>query len=418
MRYLILPFIILIISFSPKLVTAEEMIKVKLVQHIGETKKIKLHIKGDYSTLDPTLKLKEGINYQLSLKKGEFILAGNGEKYSLHEPFILIPKRYNHTQYISINNRQYLGAVEFRKEKNQFIRPGNQLPMEDYLKGVVPFEVYPSWGIETLKAQALAARTYAFANLDKEIDDTIKYQVYGGFSWNEKTTEAVEETSGEVITSQNRLIDAFYSASNGGMTENNTNVWGGNAKSYLPIKRDPYDPTHPWEFSIHQTQIKLDEINWDQPDWWDKLSEIDSSIINNMKTWLKKNGYPGEIKIVEIPYFKLSEKLLESKRAVMGSIKIEFLHRLLDGTIVYDHLTLNDVPLNNIRPLIGGNHFKSYYIESLVKDGEGHYTMKGKGFGHGVGMSQWGAHYMGKAGKNYKDIIQFYYPGTKIKKIN
>jgi SpoIID/LytB domain protein len=89
------------------------------------------------------------------------------------------------------------------------------------------------------------------------------------------------------------------------------------------------------------------------------------------------------------------------------------LHRLIDGTILFEQLDLNDVKLNKIRPMIGGNLFKSYLIDSLEYDGD-MYTMKGKGFGHGVGMSQWGASIMGDSGKTYEEILQFYYPGTAI----
>lgn len=394
-------------------VSAEEMIKVRLVNDIGETNHLQIKLKGDYLTLDPTLTVKENVNYRVNVKKRSLIIEGNDEQQKLIGSLFLIPERYDEKHIIFINNKPYLGAIEIKIENNEYIRPINQLPVEDYLKGVVPFEVFPTWGLETLKAQALAARTYAYAHINEEIDDTILFQVYGGFSWDQNTTKAVEDTNGEVITFQNHLIDAFYSASNGGITENNAHVWGGNAMPYFPIKKDPYDPTHPWKFTLHKTQVDLNEIDWDNPNWWQEAVEKDEEIALSMKNWLQKNGYPGEIKILSIPRLELSKQHFISNRSNYGSIKVEFLHKLLDGTILYEQLTLDDVKLNKIRPMIGGNHFKSYYIDSFENDGD-IYTMKGKGFGHGVGMSQWGANSMGEIGKTYQEILQFYYPGTTI----
>ncbi|MDC3414023.1 SpoIID/LytB domain-containing protein [Aquibacillus sp. 3ASR75-11] len=412
MRYLLL-FVFVVSFLFPVTLEAEEMVSVKLMNHIGDTSDLNIQLKGDYVTLDPTFSLKKGGNYTLSVKKGKFILEGDGNKQKIQAPFILIPKSYDKEHNIYINERPYLGAVEFRIEEEKYVRPVNQLPLEDYLKGVVPFEVFPSWGIETLKAQALAARTYAVSHINKEIKDTIQDQVYEGYSWSDKATIAVEETSGEVITFQNKLINAFYSASNGGYTENNAHVWGGKAMSYFPIKKDPHDPVNPWRFTLHQTQVSMDDINWDHPNWWGEIKEKDEEITTSMKKSLYRKGYMGDIKILSIPRFELSKEQLESKRSVKGSITIEFLQRLPEGTVLFQQLALDDVKLDRIRPMIGGNRFKSYLIESLEMNDE-LYTMKGKGYGHGVGMSQWGAHFMGEKGKTYEEILQFYYPGTTI----
>jgi stage II sporulation protein D len=414
MRYFCL-FLILLLSclLLPIKSEAEDMVTVKLVNYIGETGNLDIYLNGDYFTLDPTLSFKKGVTYRLIVNNGSLILEGKGEKHKIGGSLFLIPEAYDHKHSIYVNSRPYLGVMEFEIEEEQFIRPINQLPLEDYLKGVVPFEVFPSWGLETLKAQTLAARTYAYSHVNDEIDDTIQFQVYGGFTWDKNTTKAVEETSNEVITYHNHLIDAFYSASNGGVTENNAHVWGGKAMSYFPIKKDPYDPTHPWEFTLYETQIALNEINWDDQNWWDEVKEKDEEITLSMKKWLQKNGYPGDIKILSIPYFELSKKQFDSKRSDRGSFKVEFLHRLIDGTILFEQLSFDDEKLNKIRPMIGGNQFKSYLIDSLESNGSC-YTMKGKGYGHGVGMSQWGANIMGESGKSYKEILQFYYPGTKI----
>ncbi len=413
MRTLLSLFILTAFGFASQLVSAEELVSVRLVNYVGDAKELDLYLTGNFLSTDPTIRLDEGVKYHLTSHKDSLLLEGNGAIQEFKTPFILYPDQYDTHHVIRINRRPYLGAIEFRLEEVGPIRPVNHIPLEDYLKGVVPYEVFPTWEVETLKAQALAARTYAAAHVKKEIDDTISYQVYGGYTWYPQTTKAVEETRGEVITYRNRLIEAFYSASNGGMTESNAHVWGGNSISYYPIKRDPFDPVHPWELQLDQVQISIEHIDWNHPDWWERIVEKNKEITATMKKWLYRKGYVGDLKILSVPRFELAEHRYTSQRATKGSIEIEFLRRLLDGTVLFETVSLSDVPLSHIRPLLGGNRFKSYLIDSLTLD-KGTYSMKGKGYGHGVGMSQWGAHYMGLQGKTYREILQFYFPGTQI----
>jgi stage II sporulation protein D len=418
MRYITFLLTIIGILFSPTLTSAEPMVSVKLVNYVGNTDELNIKVKGDFFSLDPTLKLLEGVNYTISVEKGELYIKQKGKKkQKISGGLVLVPQDYDLEHNIFINERPYLGAMEFVIEGKDSIRPINQLPLEDYLKGVVPFEVFSSWGIETLKAQTLAARTYAVSKLGQIIDDTISYQVYGGYEWDVNTTKAVEETKGEVITYNNRLIETFYSASNGGITENNANVWGGQPMQYFPIKDDPFDPTHPWEFSINQTQIEYTQIDFTNPKWWEETKETDPELSSTIKKWLNRNGYPGEIKLLSIPVFELNGDKLASQRSVTGSITVTFMRRILDGLILFEQAELKEVNLNRIRPMIGGTIFKSYLIDSLDLVNKV-YTMKGRGYGHGVGMSQWGAHFMGEQGKNYQEIIGFYYPGTTIMDIS
>ncbi|WP_235848497.1 SpoIID/LytB domain-containing protein [Litchfieldia alkalitelluris] len=392
------------------------MVKVKLVKDLGETNEITFKIHGEYLTLDESISIKEGEEYRLVLKRGIFYLKSKHEEQQINGSFQLIPNVYDTEHYITINDKPYLGVVEFLQEKNSYIRPVNQLPLEDYLKGVVPFEVFPAWSLESLKAQALAARTYAFIQMNQDMDDTIKYQVYGGFSWDKKTTQAVEETKGEIITFENKPIPAFYSASNGGITESNANVWGGDPKVYYPVKIDPFDPVQPWEFMLHRNQLQIEGIDWDHPTAWDDLVEMDDRIAGTMKSYLKKNGYLGEIKIVGITHLAIDEDTNASGRTKKGSVTVEFFHRLFDGTIMLEQFKLEDVNINKIRPMIGGDIFRSYLVDSL-EEKDDFYIMKGRGYGHGVGMSQWGASVMGERGKSYKAILQHYFPETEIMEI-
>lgn len=116
----------------------------------------------------------------------------------------------------------------------------NVLPMEDYLKGVVPSEIVPSWRMDAIKAQAVAARTYAtyhrngYRSSGYDVTDDTRTQVYRGFSAETAATNrAVSETAGEVVTYAGKPIDALFHSSGGGFTENSENVWG----SVIPYLR-------------------------------------------------------------------------------------------------------------------------------------------------------------------------------------
>ncbi|MCU9613803.1 SpoIID/LytB domain-containing protein [Caldibacillus lycopersici] len=409
-------FTFLSLTFANE-VFADEMISVRLKNYIGNTSKISFHFRSDYLTLDPTVTLKDGVDYTLTLKNGKLFLQFGKTITEVAEPFILYPADYDEEHLLFLEDRPYLGAIEFHIEDGKYIRPINQLLLEDYLMGVVPFEVYPSWGLEALKAQTLAARTYTVTHQSSNLDDTTHYQVYGGYNTFEKTKQAVKETNGEIITFKGKPINAYYSASNGGMTESNRNVWGGKQSSYFPIKQDPYDPVILWDFSLKKTQIDLDEINWSKSNWWEELQEKDVEITSTMKNWLNQHGYPGDIKILSIPTFVIAKDKNEAQRSLEGSIEITLIRKVMDDFIFFEKVSFHHVPLKKIRPLIGASYFKSYLISSFENEPSA-YNISGKGNGHGVGMSQWGANVMAEAGKTYKEIIDHYYPGTEVKLIN
>lgn len=402
----------LFLSFTA-IVSAEEMISVRLKNYIGNTSKISFRLQGDYLNFDPAIKLSEGNEYTLSIKKGKMILQKGKFKTEIHQPFILYPYSYDEKHLVYINGRPYMGAIEFHIEEDNNIRPVNQLLLEDYLMGVVPFEVFPDWNIEALKAQTLAARTYTITHLNSKLDDTTHYQVYGGYNQFAKTKRAVMETKGEIITFNDKPINAFYSASNGGMTESDQHVWGGEPSPYFPIKQDPYDPIQPWNFTLNKEQVIWNDIEWNDSNWWGKLKEKDEVITSSIKNWLNGNGYEGDIKILSFPLFVIDKIKNESNRSMKGSIEIEFMRRLIDGTILFEKVSLHNVELKRIRPMIGGSSFKSYLVASIEASPTS-YKVSGMGHGHGVGMSQWGANEMAEKGKNYKEIVEHYYPGTQV----
>ena len=269
--------------------------------------------------------------------------------------------------YVDKIKRNYGGAISFRVN-NKKLDIVNRVDMDEYLKGVLPKEMSPSFPMESLKAQALCSRSFAINNYNKfikngyNLDDTTRSQVYYGKDVEEKTTnKAVEETVGQVIKYDGKVAETIFCASSGGYTVASSEAWGGNSVPYLISKEDPYS-VHPWKYELKNSDLK--KLNLSDV-FSVSLDYNNSNRVNNLTFSTSK----GDVKI-----------------------KATDFRQKIGNTIIKS--TLFDVNV------IGNKVFVS-----------------GKGYGHGVGMSQYGAVEMAKKGSNYKDIIEFYFPGTNIEKI-
>lgn len=169
--------------------------------------------------------------YVLVPYKNQIAVKSGGHFYSLGTDSIVL--RPDSKGYVSTKGKWYHGKLMV-KVINGNLTVINDIDLENYIKGVVPSEMPPSWEYEALKAQAIAARSFALANLGKQakngydLKDNTEDQAYGGASVEtNKTNKAVEETYGLVLTYDMKIISAYYSASAGGMTS--ASVWGGSA---------------------------------------------------------------------------------------------------------------------------------------------------------------------------------------------
>jgi stage II sporulation protein D len=341
-------------------------VAVKLKNYLGNQKDVSLQITGEYLINgEVTGSLTAGNNYYVRMENGSIKLYnGSSLLKSFGTSFSITPKVYGTTNYVTINNRKYLGSVDFTIENSQYIRPINRLPLEDYLKGVVPYEMPAYWEVQALKAQAVAARTYAMARISQTIDDTISYQVYGGYIWNSSSytnsTKAVEETSGQVLTYNNSLISAVYSSSNGGHIESNSNYWGTTQVAYLGAKLDPYDPKSSWSFTVEKNLLNTSTLDLVNPNtWWTTVSEntADRTVINNIKGYINRTYYPNaEIKLVSIPKVEALNKN-SSGKSTAGSVVIDFYVKNADGT--YSRNEGSSLPENYSRQLEGANRYET-----------------------------------------------------------
>ena len=286
-------------------------------------------------------------------------------------PFFVI-KTFTKTDNINI---KYISSktIKVKNETNGEIK---EIPFEKYIIGVVSGEMPASYEIEALKAQAVAARSYALYHMtgkEYDVTNTTSSQVYLEEKdlkekWKEdydknikKIEKAIKETKGEYLTYKGEKVDAMFFAVSTGKTENSEEVF----VSKLPYLR-----------SVSST--------------WDEKSPVFNSVV----TLSLKDFYNN----LNLPY--------------QENLKIEVLEKTSTGRI--RKIKINDNEING-RELQTKLKLKSNYFEIIKK--ENNITIKTKGYGHGVGMSQFGANEMAKEGSDYKKILKHYYEGTEITKI-
>ena len=168
--------------------------------------------------------------YEIIPYKNTMAIALKGKFYQIYSDYVVLKAPLG--GFVSAKGKWYRGLL-IVQNKNKKLTVINDLDLEDYLKGVVPSEMPSGWELEALKAQAIAARSYALANLGKraslgfDLKDTPEDQAYGGASAETtKTNEAVESTTGLVLTYNMKVVPAYYSASAGGQTINASAAWG------------------------------------------------------------------------------------------------------------------------------------------------------------------------------------------------
>lgn len=329
----------------------------------------------------------------------------------------------------------YRGSLEVRLSPQPGqLRLINEVSLEDYLKGVVPSEMPASFELEALKAQAVAARCYALANLGKhgadgaDLCDSNHCQVYLGASGEApQASRAVDETAGLVATYQQQIIRAVYSSTAGGYTENNENVWGswgdggpaGDAIPYLRGVPDdafvrPLDHETPARAFLRSDVGSFDAgspyFRWTFQWTRQQLESILNAQLAACSAADREAvtpAFPPDATVGTL----LSLRVL--RRGVSGkalALEIQGTH----GTwVVRKELNIRRVLKPVDRPLAPSANF--FIQEDFDANGElAQITLYGTGFGHGVGMSQYGANGMARAGFNFQQILQHYYTGAVV----
>jgi stage II sporulation protein D len=275
---------------------------------------------------------------------------------------------------IQYGSALYRGALKV-SVTNDGLLVTNVIPLEQYLQGMLAGEMSPSWEIEALKAQAIAARTYAlymiqhpkskFYDLEKGTGD----QVYLGADGESiRVRAAVEATRNQVITLNNHPVKTYFHSRCGGATEPATQVWNKleNSSQSVPCpycRKFPY----PWKSSLKTREFL-------------QILRIPEEGLKKFKISIGKRTLSGRVKEIAIESEK-EKHLINSEE---------------------------------LRHLLGYSQIKSTHFDLSVHQDE--ITFQGVGAGHGVGMCQWGAQFLAKQGKNYREILSHYYPNFELQR--
>lgn len=315
----------------------------------------------------------------------------------------------------NLPNNNYEGDFFVYSEPEGFVIV-NKVSVEKYLYSVVASEMPLSFEKEALKSQAVCARTFTYSHLDNEkykqfdaiMDDTTSYQVYGKKT-DKKIIEAVKSTRGEVLTKDNELIQAYYFSTSCGYTTDGS-IWGSNKKDYLKSKyvsekdtivnvstKDNFRSFLNNNYDAYESQCAF--YRW-------KVTINTETIKNKLYNCKGKNI--GEIKKIEIVKHGAGGIVAELKIiGESGSVIVTNQNeiRKIFSPQGYE-LKLNGGSVRNDLCSLPSAFF------TIDKVSERKYLLKGGGFGHGSGMSQYGAHKMAETGKNYKEILAFFYSGV------
>ncbi|MGI5823326.1 MAG: SpoIID/LytB domain-containing protein [Dethiobacteria bacterium] len=367
---------------------------------------------------------------------------------SLPGPLLFLPAETSATppekQFFRLHNAlygcEYRGALEVIPAGGA-LTAVNILDLESYLRGVLPGEMPAAWGgsggFEALKAQAVAARTYALYNRQARrhslyhLCDQQHCQVYKGRAAEAAYTDrALAETAGRILTFRGQLVEPFYHASNGGHTELAQNVWP-EERPYLASVPDPYDdPANPLglpafvscpRWTVDLTPHSLGEQLASRGSYTGEVQhvEIVSSFASGRVNEIIVYGRGG--RAVSITKEKARTMLgLESQLFTVCSApqaqlwvvsaednrqKIENIPELREKWVLAGH---------NIKSMLSGDRFfaSGDRVQGYIPAAG--LVFQGQGRGHGVGLSQYGAYNRSRAGQNFGEILSFYYPGAEL----
>ncbi len=317
----------------------------------------------------------------------------------------------------------------------------NMIELEDYVKCVVPYEMSTSWPLEALKAQAVCARTYAGGSRQPhaaqhfDLCPTTDCQAYKGAAGvGDSTNQAVDETAGQMLYYNGKRIDALYYSSNGGASEDNKNV-NGYDHPYLKGKIDPYEEYAVQFMSKSQLSYYRWTKTWTAADLQARLNGLGYTCaeISNITTKLSPTG-----NVIAVTVTDSNGKSNTFERGRIRSVfnlnSIRFSITSSGGAQAGGYAIAGAANAPSIGGLyaisgdgtVGALGEESYVItqsgvQSLIPaqsqnggGGEKVFAFNGTGWGHNVGMSQWGAYAMAKQGYGYRDILNFYYTDITI----
>ncbi|MGB2923828.1 MAG: SpoIID/LytB domain-containing protein [Limnothrix sp.] len=346
--------------------------------------------------------------------------------------FVADGYRYNRTEMTLRSGQNLFELQENDGAKNRFsgllrVQPNaygtytlvNDVDIETYLRGVVPYEIGKSAPNNAVEAQTIIARTYALRNLRRfkadnyELCATVHCQVYKGLQGTtSRIDQAIARTKGLVLTYNNELVDALYSSTTGGVTASFSDVWNGEERPYLKAVID--SPNQMWDLGSSSlaneqefrkfialkdgfNETGRDVFRWERSATFAELAETLQKYLD--KTQSSVSG------------MKTVQKLEIVRRSPSG--------RVLELDVTTDRGVVKLLK-NEIRSALGPPRSTLFYLQPTKNEQQQitGYTFVGGGFGHGVGMSQYGSYNLANIGWSAAKILNFYYPGTTLEPLN
>ncbi len=345
------------------------------------------HVRVAVFQKERTLRVKVDGPYEITDGEGRILLSGTRLKTTLttHKNRILLagnafdtPKviiKGSDSGIITVNDRMFRQEIQFIKNKDVRLTVINRIAIEPYVKGIMYHEASHYWPMEALKVQAIVSRTYVLYQIEEnkandfDVTSDIYSQVYGGrTSERYRTNKAVEETEGKILTFQGKVFPAYFSATCAGHTEDASELWNIDMPPLKGVacgfcKESPH-------FNWHYV-LTLDEIQ-------EKLAEAGKGMGRIKDITILSRNKSGRVKELKIVTADKESKILAKE----------------------------------FRNIIGPNIIRSTNFKLTVVDKDA--IFEGIGWGHGVGLCQWGAYFMAKQGRTHDEILTYYYPGSQI----
>jgi stage II sporulation protein D len=334
---------------------------------------------------------------------------------------------------------RYCGGFEYRRTTGNNMTVVNWVTTQDYVKGVIPYEMNPAWPLEALKAQAICAKSYAATNLSKhreygfDLCSTTDCQVYHGTgSASANSDRAVDETMGYYVYHGSKMASTVYHSSNGGSTESAVNVWGTDV-AYLRAVPDNFEDLSRavngiWSFTY--TNADITQILRDK-------GYSTGAIVDAYVDEYTPAGNVYRVTFVDALGKKHNFER-ERARTVLNSSALNLHTHSQRYTISSGTATLTviggagnrvtkssigglyAVGRDGVAPLSGSLsglllRAKSG-LSSLPSVSTGQYLISGRGWGHNVGMSQYGAKGMAEQGYRFEDIITYYFQNAEVRR--
>lgn len=405
-------------------ITKDGMVRVYL-SSLGNVTSLDLTVRGNYSLSYTGEFIENGsrVHIAVSPSNGQITLTFNGRTVQPGRSFSLRRHSASGTNGILIDQSRdsqnpYPGDLAFEAVHNgqgYILNVIAHIYIENYLYGVLPYEMGNSSGMEALKAQAVAARTYTVRMMKSraggkyDVKDTTSDQVYRGTpSGNANCVAAVDATKGIVLMHGSDYITTYYSSSNGGQTET---ARTGTAYSYMKVKDDPFDYANP-NSTVKKKTIYADLTSDGNP------SGLIELLRNKAVASLQRMGYPaysGNTKLLTLKNVVPHTPMYSSPSRLYTKLDFIFALQTVNPAGQNTNITLTETCgiFTELEGLLGMGIQSSANELWSVEKKNNTFILQARRFGHGMGMSQRGAMYMAKLGYSYEEILGFYYDGSR-----